>query len=232
MNQQAKAHLTGLNNLLEDEDDFIVIIKNKAYYKSNSYEKNEDGRWEPNNNIDVLRQAGLKISDEEEPKKKKRTPNPTQLEISEKIKTFFNAYVCDDESEKEDFGDVFVTLHEEKDRRVNYLRDLLPAMKGTASSFLYQSFIELVLLIIKYKEKFDDEENEVDGEEMLRVELGSVITTKEKPSTFIKKAKNFHFIAARLKKNSWKDCNVAPSSWRDITSETWSNLLIELNLNE
>lgn len=126
---------------------------------------------------------------------------------------------------------MLVTLHEEKDRRVNYLKELLPIMKGAASSFLYESFIKLALLNIKYKEKFDDEENEVDGEEKLRVESGSVITTKEKPSTFIKKAKHFHFIAARLKKNSWKDCNVAPSSWRDINSETWSNLLIELNLN-
>lgn len=45
MNKQVKAHLTGLNNLLEDEDDFIVIIKIKRITNPTHMKKmkTEDG---------------------------------------------------------------------------------------------------------------------------------------------------------------------------------------------
>ncbi len=159
-------------------------------------------------------------------------PNPTQQEMYEKIRRFFNENVCDNESEKEDFSSITsVTLYEEKEKRIKCLEELLATMKGSASSLLYSSFIKLVLLLNLYKKKLDDEENDIDGEEVLKNELSVVIKTKERPSLFIKKSKKFYTIASKCKKNSWKDCNVAPSFWRDIQNDQWGNLLDELNLN-
>src|SRR5216110_336443 len=82
MEKKIKAALTTLNNDLGD-DDVIIITKNKTLYESNNYEY--DDTWKINNDIDVLREAGLqKIFDQEDSEsstttktttKKKRTPN-------------------------------------------------------------------------------------------------------------------------------------------------------------
>ena len=57
MDKKIKASLTVLNNELE-ENDFIVITKNKALYKTTSYEK-KGQTWEENNELDILSSIGL-----------------------------------------------------------------------------------------------------------------------------------------------------------------------------
>jgi hypothetical protein len=228
LERKVKTAFTILSNDLK-ENEFIVVTKNKAFYKTDNYEFS-DNTWSSNNNIDVLTEAGLQQQQQQQPVK--RTPNASQEMITNKIKDFFNENKWEPGKDKEDFNGISVNCQMDVAARKKFLSEkILPSLKGKASSSLYRTFIQLVLLIKKYKLSLDDKENDEYGEEILKTELGSLLKTTEKPYLYLKKVKNFYTLVSMCKKNTWKDCIIPPSYWRDIDNDHWSELLESLNLN-
>jgi len=176
--------------------------------------------------IESLKRKLYSYEYESKKKPRVRTENASQEKILEKIKMFFNENKCVDElDEKEDFDEVRVVLHNDIEKRKEYLGGLVGCMKGQATKWLYENFIMLAILRNKYKEKnFDGEHS--DGEEQLKRELTGFV--KEKPAVVIRKVTNFFYIASKCKKNGWHNCNVAPSFWRDINNSNWNELINEL----
>jgi len=90
--------------------------------------------------------------------------------------------------------------------------------KGTASTETYRSIIKFIIFPKKFQDNFDN------GEETMCKELKNVIQTKVKPSQILKKAKNFYFLSSKCKVDAWKNCQIPPSYWRDVTKNVWEQI--------
>ena len=153
------------------------------------------------------------------PPSKKRGENASQAKIIKTIVDFYkkNKPVEGDLREEFQGFDEHVWTDDEEER-INLLRQILENLKGRASNNTYKSIIELDFLFDRYKDNLEN------GENVFYSELKKVITTKERGSKFVKKAKNFLFVVKNCKKDSWNSCDIPPSYWRDVTNKSWEEI--------
>ncbi|RIA98320.1 hypothetical protein C1645_812879 [Glomus cerebriforme] len=96
-------------------------------------------------------------------------------------------------------------------------------MAGKASADVYKPFIELELLLQKYKNKHGDGGKKLETSEL---------SEPQKNLSTSKKQVIFSLFVKILKKNAWRTCNVAPTYREAVNSTTWNNILSDLNLEQ
>jgi len=154
-------------------------------------------------------------------KKKKRGDNASQEKIKSKILEFYrdNKPSCDNEVEDfSDFNDFNDCWTDNEGERKLIFQQFLDESKGNASTEAYRSIIKFFLFLKLFQDNYDN------GEVKMCNELNNVITTTEKASRILKKAKNFYFLSSKCKVDAWKNCQIPPSYWRDVTIDVWKQI--------